>query len=223
MRQDLEHGKEGASSRPSVRLGHALRRYFVTGLATLFPVAVTIWLLVKIFTVADGLLGRHFGIPGLGILVTVVVILAVGVFSVHFFGHVVFRTIEIWFSRLPLVKKIYPPNKQLTGFFFDEQGRQAVFKRVVLVEFPRPGSYSIAFVTNEFETTVTGRSQTLLTLLVPTPPSPLTGPIIFVPKEEVVPLNLSVEDALKLVMSGGVVASPLRPATDVPTSVSRSR
>jgi uncharacterized membrane protein len=201
--------------RPVPRLiGQALRRYFVTGLATLFPVAVTIWLVVVIFRFADGSLRNILGfeMPGLGLLVTFAVILAVGVLSVHFFGRVLFRTMESLLSRLPLVNKIYPPVKQLAQFLFDEESRQAAFRRVVLVPYPRPGTYSIAFVTNETETTVTGSRKTLLTCLIPNPPSPFTGPIIFVPKEDVFPLNLTVEDAVKLIVSGGVVASPLQAA-----------
>lgn len=198
----------------SVRFRQAFRRYFVTGVATLFPLAVTIWVVIVIFNFADGLLGRWFRsrIPGLGLVVTLLVILLVGVLSVHFFGRVLFRTVEVWFSRLPLVKNIYPAVKQLAQFLFEEGSRQAAFRRVVLVQYPRPGVYSLAFVTNESTTTATGRQQTLLTLLIPNPPSPFTGPIIFVPEGDVIPLRLSVEDAVKLIVSGGVVASPLQAA-----------
>ncbi|MBI3083181.1 MAG: DUF502 domain-containing protein [Candidatus Omnitrophica bacterium] len=198
----------------SVRFGQAFRRYFVAGLATLFPVAVTIWLVIWIFRIADRMLGKSLGIqiPGLGLVVTLLVVLSVGVFSIHFFGRVVFQTIETAFARLPFIKKIYPAVKQLARFLFSEEGAQAAFRRVVLVQYPRPGAYSIAFVTNEAKTTATGKPQTLLTLLIPNPPSPFTGPIIFVPEEDVVPLDLSVEDAVKLIVSGGVVASPLQAA-----------
>ncbi len=202
------------SPTPSARFGQALRRYFVTGLATLFPVAVTLWLVVAIFNIADRFLGRRLGfqIPGLGLLLTIGVILLVGVLSVHFFGRVLFRTVEFWFARLPLIKKIYPAVKQLAQFLFNEESRQAAFRRVVLVQYPREGAYSLAFVTNESQTEATGRSQNLLTLLIPNPPSPFTGPIIFVPEVDVIPLRLSVEDAVKLIVSGGVVASPLEAA-----------
>ncbi|MBI2104456.1 MAG: DUF502 domain-containing protein [Candidatus Omnitrophica bacterium] len=196
----------------SVRVGQALRRYFVTGLAALVPVAVTIWLVVKVFQFADGFLGRALGfqLPGLGLVVTLLVILAVGVLSIHFFGRVAFRTIELGFARLPIVRKIYPAVKQLAQFLFNEESRNAAFRRVVLVQYPRPGLYSIAFVTNEAKTSATGKPETLLTLLIPNPPSPFTGPIIFSPEADVIPLQLSVEEAVKLIVSGGVVASPLQ-------------
>ena len=210
--------KELEPSTLSVRLAQALRRYLVAGLAALFPVWVTLFLVWKIFEFVDGFLGKGiakllgFQIPGLGLVATILVILLVGVFSIHFFGRVVFRTIEGGLVRLPFVKKIYPPVKQLAQFLFSEEKRPTGFRRVVLAQWPRMGSYSIAFVTNESRTTVTGKPTVLLTLLIPTPPSPLTGPIIFLPEEDVIPLTLSIEDAFKLMMSGGVVAPPLQAA-----------
>ena len=198
----------------SVQLGQSLRRYFFTGLATLFPVAVTLWLVITIFRIADGLVGRYIGfsIPGLGLLVTAVVILIIGVLSVHFFGRVLFQTLEALLSRLPLARSIFPAVKQLAQFLFKEDGAAPSTLRVVLVEYPRLGAYSIAFVMNETVSTVTGKSQKLLTLLIPTPPSPLTGPIVFLPEEETIALSLSVEDAMKLVLSGGIVSPRLEVA-----------
>lgn len=206
--------KEPSAPSLSVQFGQALRRYFVTGLATLFPVAVTIWLVFLIFNFVDGQLRNLLGIqiPGLGLVITILVILAVGVFSVHFFGRVLFRTIETGFSWLPIVRKIYPPVKQFAQFLFQEGGKQTTVRGVVLAQYPRQGTYTIAFVTNETQTTVNGAPQTLLTLILPNPPSPFTGPIILVPKEDVIPLDLSVEDVVKFIVSFGVVTPPLKPA-----------
>ncbi|MBI4354107.1 MAG: DUF502 domain-containing protein [Candidatus Omnitrophica bacterium] len=192
-------------------LSQVLRRYFLTGLATLFPITVTLYVIVTIFNFADRKLGRLLGFefPGLGLVVTILMIFAVGVLSTHVLGRLIFPTVELWFTRLPFVKKIYPAVKQLTRFIFSETDRDAAFRRVVLVQYPRPGAYSIAFVTNETQTTVTGSMKTIVTLLIPNPPSPFTGPIILVPKEDVILLDMSVEDAVKLVVSGGVIAPPL--------------
>lgn len=209
----------GPSSPSRARtFGQSFRRYFVTGLATLFPVALTLWLVWVIFNFADSQLGRIFGVtfPGLGILGTVLVILLVGVLSIHFFGRVLFRTIEAWLSRLPFIKRIYPAVKQVAGFLFEENGAQAALRGVVLTQYPRLGVYCIAFVTNETRTRVNGKDQTLLTLLLPNPPSPFTGPLIFVPKEDVVPLSMTVEEAVKFIVSGGVVAAPLELAAGRP-------
>lgn len=192
----------------SVRIGQALQRYFITGLAALLPVVLTVGVVVWIDNKLRDLLGVD--VPGLGLLVTFLLILAVGVFTVHLFGRVVFRTIEVWFNHLPIVRKIYPPVKQLVQFVFGEQGAQQTFRRAVLVEYPRRGTHTLAFVTNETKTSATGSPKTLLTLLIPQPPSPFTGPIIFVPDDEVIPLDLLVEDAIKLIVSAGVVSAPLR-------------
>jgi len=206
--------KEPSAPALSVQVGRALRRYFVTGLAALFPVVVTLWLVVLIFNFADRTLGRWLGFsfPGLGLVVTLIVILLVGVLSIHFFGRVLFRTIEMGLSWLPIIRKIYPPVKQFAQFLFEEGGKQTTVRGVVLAQYPRLGTYTIAFVTNEIRTTITGSPQTLLTLLLPNPPSPFTGPIILVPKEDVIPLDLSVEDVVKFIVSFGVVTPPLSPA-----------
>ena len=194
-----------------IRIGLALRRYLLAGLATLFPATVTLYLLWAIFRLSDGLLGKYLTvhIPGLGLLLTLVILLLVGFLSTRFFGRVVFPTLETWFSRLPVIRSIYPAVKQLTEFLFGAKGRPPGFQKVVLVEYPRPGLYSLAFVTHEEMTAVTGVSESMLTLLIPVPPSPFTGPIIYAPKKDAIPLSMSVENAIKLIVSGGVVSSPL--------------
>ncbi len=195
----------------AVRIGQALRRYLVAGLAALFPVAVTFWILQWLFNTADKALGRYVGfqVPGVGLVATILLVLVVGFFVVHLFGRAVFRILESWFHRLPIVRKIYPPVKQLSEFLFGGEDGQKRFRRAVLVEYPRKGSYSIGFVTNEIELPQV-RSGTMLTVLIPQPPSPVTGPIIFLPKDDVWDLGISVEDAVKIIVSGGIVADPLQ-------------
>lgn len=209
------HQRGGGFRLITRRVGRTFRRYFVAGLATLFPVVVTVMLVWQIFKIADRLFGRPFGFqtPFLGLLVTVLVIVVVGFLSIHFFGRAVFQTLEAWFNRLPFVKKIYPAVKQLAEFLFSEESRRTTFRRVVLVQYPRAGAYSLAFVTSEAKTSATGKPETLLTLLIPNPPSPFTGPIIFVPEADVIPLEMSVEDAVKLIVSGGVVSTSLQAAS----------
>ncbi len=208
-------GKRQRNSAPATgtrlrRFGLVFRRYFITGLATLFPVTVTLWLVVFIFKFADGPLSEILNLkfPGLGLLVTILIILLVGVFSIHF-GRVILRTIEGWLTHVPFIRHIYPAAKQVAEFLFNEKDRPSGFLRVVLVQYPRSGIYSIALVTNETVTEMTGTRQKMLTLLIPTPPSPLTGPIVFAPEEDVVQLSLTVEQAFKMVVSAGVVAPPL--------------
>ncbi len=183
----------------------------MVGLATLIPVTVPLWLLVQLFRVTDHVLGRFFRlhIPGLGLGVSVLLIVLVGMGASHLVGRKVFQVLQEWFTRLPLVKRIYPSAKQLADFLFTEASRLP-FPRVGLIEFPRRGAYSLAFVTNRVQTAVTGAPRTFLTLLVPH--THLSGYLVFVPEEDVVALALSAEDALKLILSGGVVGASLQPA-----------
>ena len=206
-----------------------MQRYFVAGLATLLPVAVTLYLLAFVFKFADGLLGRYinrywlrtygYEIPGLGLVMTVLLILAVGMLSSYLFGQVLLRNLEGWFSRLPVIRRVYPSVKQMAGFLFAKEKQQAAFRRVVMVQYPRPGCYSLAFVTNESAGPspqgglLAQTGKPMLTLLIPTPPSPWSGPLIFVPKEETIPLDISIEDTFKLIVSGGVLAPTFNVST----------
>ena len=205
----------------STPLMNRLRHYFFTGLALLFPAGVTVYVLLWLFRIVDGFLGRYinaywlehhgYELPGVGLIITLLIILLAGVLSSHFLGRWVFHKFEDWLVRLPLVRHIYPSVKQLAEFLFTKDKQQAPFRRVVLVEYPRLGCYSIALVTNESSL---GQGQAvgpLLTLLIPTPPSPLTGPIILVPREQVMPIDMTVEEAFKMVVSGGVLAPPIGP------------
>ena len=211
----IDQRSPGGSANP---LSKRLRRYFVTGLATLLPVIVTLYLLLVIFQFVDGLLGRYinafwlrtygYEIPGLGLVMTVLLILLVGFISSYFLGQRMLDGLEGWFSRLPVIRRIYPSVKQLASFLLSkDEDQQPGFRRVVLVQYPRLGCYSIAFVTNESPFAPEYLKTPTVTLLIPTPPSPLTGPIIVVPKGEIVDLDMTIEDAIKFVVSGGIVAS----------------
>ena len=190
---------------------NSLRRYFVAGLAALFPVTVTLYLVMALFRFSEGWAHRLFGftVPGIGLLITVTIILVVGYLSTHVIGRLIFPAIDALFSGIPLIKSIYPALKQLTQFLFQQGQGTSMLRQVVLVEYPKTGIYSPAFVTNEIPAPALG-GKTMLALLIPTPPSPFSGPMIFVPKESVIPLAISVEEALKMVVSGGVLSLPLK-------------
>lgn len=205
----------------SIRFQQGFRRYLIAGVATLFPITVTVYLVVKLFQFSDGLLGRllsrhlGFSIPGLGLVLTIGILVMVGYVSTRLAGRLFFPTLDMWLGRVPVASKIYPAVKQLTQFLFPKEGQpQNKVNRVILVVYPRPGLYSIGFVTREAEIPALGSGK-ILTILIPTPPSPWSGPIIFAPASEVISLNMTIEEALKLVVSGGVVAPSL-------TALSRS-
>ncbi|MEW6009289.1 MAG: DUF502 domain-containing protein [Candidatus Omnitrophota bacterium] len=191
-----------------------LRRYFLTGLAVLLPIVLTGYIIFAVFNFADNLLGKHinrylsiffgFYIPGLGLLITALIIIVVGFFSSNFLGKRLLPFFENILLRIPLVHQIYPSTKKIISFFFS--AKKQLFKQVVLVEYPRKGIWSLAFITNEGTPEVEKKlDKEMLNIFIPGTPGPLTGYFMFVPKEDVIFLDISVEDALKLFISGGVL------------------
>lgn len=190
-----------------------LKRYLVTGLVVVVPIFLTVYVLVIIFRLADGILGRFlnvylkntlgFYIPGLGFLIALFFILFVGFLTTWFLGKKIFLVLEKWFSNLPLINKIYPALKQIVSFVLAQ--KEFGFKKVVLVEYPSRGIWSVGFLTNEqFRQINKALDREIVSVFVPTTPGPLTGYVIFVPKDEVRFLDISVSDALKIIISGGV-------------------
>jgi uncharacterized membrane protein len=191
------------------------KKYFVTGLLIILPVLVTIYLFVSLFAFFDNILGRYISgisvaylghkIPGLGLLLFVVLIFFTGFFATNFIGRKFFIYLErLWF-RFPIVKKVYPAIRQITSFLFTPK-IQNQLQKVVLVEYPSKGIYSIGFVTNQSDKEIAEKSgRDLLNILISSVPNPLTGFLILVPKQDVIFLDMSVEDAIKIVVSGGVL------------------
>lgn len=190
-----------------------LKRYFISGLVVIVPIVLTVYVLVILFKFADNILGRFlniylkelwgFYVPGLSFLIALLAIVLVGFFATRFFGRKILARIEKWFSSLPLVRNIYPAFKQIILFISAQ--KEFGFKKVVLVEYPSKGIWSIGFLTNEeyqkiSKTTGTG----MVSVFIPSSPGPLTGYVIFVPKEALKFPDLSVSDALNIIISGGV-------------------
>jgi len=191
-----------------------LRKYFLTGLLVLIPISLCIYIIKIVITAADRLLGLlppqynpetyiPFPIPGLGIIVTLVLIFLVGLVTANFVGKRVLDGIELVFAKIPLVRTIYTGAKEVVQTFIHD--RPAQFRQVVLVEYPRKGVYCIAFVTGlpmgEIASKVDGD---FINLFIPTTPNPTSGFYVLVSREEVIPLNISIEDAFKLIMSAGM-------------------
>lgn len=189
-----------------------LRRYLIAGLIVVVPVLLTVYVLVIMFRFADSILGRFlnvylkdtlgFYIPGLGFLISVIFILFVGFLATRFLGKKVFIALERWFSGLPLINKMYPALKQIVLFVLAQ--KEFGFKKVVLVEYPSKGIWSLGFLTNEnFERINKVSDREMVSVFMPSTPGPLTGYMILVPKEEVKFLDIPVSDALKIIISGG--------------------
>ena len=190
-----------------------LKRFFLTGLIVVVPVFLTIYVLVVIFKFIEGILGRYlslyfknswgFYVPGLGILAFLLIVILVGFFASRLIGRSIFPSLEKWFSSLPLINKIYPALKQIILFILEQE--EFGFKKVVLAEYPSKGIWSLGFLTNEnFKKIQEINNEEMVSVFIPSTPSPLSGYIIFVPKQELRFIDISIADALKIIMSGGV-------------------
>ena len=192
-----------------------LRRYFIAGLIVFLPFAVTLNVLVWIIRLLDGFLGRLFvplvgqPPPLTGLAVLIVLILFLGMTVSNVLGRQVVGWFDRLMLRLPLARTIYSATKQLSDSLF--QQRRAAFQRPVLIEWPRRGLYTVGFVTGES----TGEPQAktperVFNVFVVSTPNPTTGFLALVPEDQLMPLEMTVEDALKLVMSGGIVTPGIR-------------
>ncbi len=202
-----------------VRIRRRVRRTFFAGLAVIVPLFVAwftvIYIVRKVDSfviplVIDGLVKAgvpHRYIhapPGAGLVVTVVFIFLVGVFATNFFGK---RLVSFWeyvMEHIPGVRVIHSAARQLVLSVADSADTER-FTKVVMVEYPRKGIYSLGFVTNEVRGRVSEDEGTWYTVFIPTSPNPTSGMMIVVPGREVVPLSLSVEEGIRVVVSGGVI------------------
>jgi uncharacterized membrane protein len=199
-----------------------LRRYLITGLLLWIPLGITIWVLHFLVTTLDqtlllvparlrpaALLGVD--IPGFGVLLSFAILLLTGVVAANFFGQRLVRIWENLLSRIPFVKTIYTSVKQVSDTLLSDKGN--AFRKALLVEFPSPGTWTIAFLTGapspEIAAMLSGEH---LGVYVPTTPNPTSGYFLLVPKSRVVELDITVDEALKYIISMGVVAPRSRVA-----------
>jgi len=199
------------------------RRFLITGLAALLPTLLTIYLLYIVVVWIHENIGskvnrllsylgsdivKHRWTIFVGDAVAFLVLLGlvwfVGFLLATYFGRMAFRRLDHAFRRIPLIRVVYPALKQVTDFFLAE--RAIPFSRVVAAEYPRRGIYSIGFLTGDgLSTITTPHGERLISVFIPNSPAPLTGFTIFVRRSEVISVNLSVDEAIKLIVSGGVV------------------
>jgi uncharacterized membrane protein len=198
----------------------ALRRYIVAGILVWLPLGLTILLLRFAIRLMDRtllllppqyrpeeILG--FNIPGLGAILTVILLLVTGVLAANFVGRAFVGGWESLMDRIPVVRSIYSAAKNFAEIVFSDSSN--AFKRVLLIEYPRKGIYSLAFQTSAELGEVQGRTGADVTCcFVPTTPNPTSGFIIIVPKKDVVVLDMEVDEALKMIISLGVVVPPWR-------------
>jgi len=208
-----------------------LRRYLVAGLLIWVPLGVTLLIIKFLVDLMDQTLlllpqgwqpEQLFGfrIPGLGLLVTALVVLGTGMVMANLFGQQLLGLGERLLARIPLVRSIYSGVKQITESLFSGSGKS--FRKVLLVRYPHAHSWSLAFQTGEGSPEIrdkTGRD--ILSVFVPTTPNPTSGFFLMVPREETIELDMSVDEGLKMLLSVGVVVPEGRPKTAGRTPVSR--
>ena len=187
-----------------------LRGKFVTGLFIMIPVGITLFILKFLFSFVDGILGtyldelftaithREAHLPGLGMVTGVVIIYLTGLLATNVFGTHLLKWGDTMLSKIPLVKSIYTSSKQLTKVF--TEGKTS-YRRAVFVEWPRKGVRAVGFVTAE----TIRNGEKLVVVYVPTMPNPTSGFSLFFHEDEVLDSGMSVEDAVKFVVSGGMV------------------
>ena len=203
-----------------------MKKYLIAGLLVWLPLAVTIWVLQAVLGLMDGVFGwlltlsqtvlpegaratiemlRH--VPGLGLLVVVLLLLVSGMFAANIMGQWWLRQGSRILHRIPIVKSIYSSVKQVSDTLFSSSGN--AFREAVLVQYPRAGCWTMAFVTGRPGGEAAEHLQgDYLSIYVPTTPNPTSGFFLMVPRADVIELRMSVDEALKYIISMGVVAPP---------------
>ena len=197
---------------------HTLRRYFVAGLLVWIPLGITLWVLKILVNLMDesllllpdtyrseALFGFH--VPGLGIILTVAIVLATGALAANFFGRKLLALGDNALGRIPIVRSIYGGVKQISDTLFSPEGK--AFRRAVLVRYPHQGAWTVALVTGTPQHEVAGiLGHEQISVFVPTTPNITAGFFLIVPRSETIELDMTVDAALKYIISMGV-AEPL--------------
>lgn len=190
------------------------RRKFLTGLVILLPTVLTGWILYNVFVSMDHMLRPIvekypvMNIPGLGFMAVVLLILAAGVFAGNFIGRRIISWAEVVVTRIPLISRMYTAIKQISEVFLRHE--RTVFREAILIEYPRPGIFVVGFVTSSWETSIgDGPKRNYINVFLPTTPNPTSGLFLMIPAEDAIPMDCSVEEALKMVISGGAVIPPV--------------
>jgi uncharacterized membrane protein len=201
--------------------GQLIKRYFITGLLIWVPLAITAWVVSLIAGAADHSLrllpaSMHphnligFDIPGAGIVVTLVIIFITGLLAANFIGQRLVNWWEKLLARIPVINSIYNGVKQVSDTLFSSSGM--AFRQPLLVQYPHQGSWTIAFLTGEPGGDVVNHLHgEHVSVYVPTTPNPTSGFFLIFPKNQVIELDMDVDQALKYIISMGVVAPPPSP------------
>ena len=212
-----------------------LRNYFLTGLIICAPVAITVWLVRSFIEWADSWVKPYLpsfynpdiylpvAIPGFGLLVAIVVITLVGFMTANLVGRSIVNFGESLLNRMPLVRTIYKSLKQIFQTVLQDQSSS--FKKAGLIEYPSPGLWSLVFIATDAKGEIAAkfneRGMDMVAVFLPPTPLPTAGYLLFVPREKIIPLQMSAEDAAKLLISGGLVAPDHKPLANAPRPIAQ--
>jgi len=191
-------------------LRNRVRRHFLTGILVVTPAAVAAWVLYRLLAWVDGLLWDYIrlgwvrpgGIPGVGLVTVVLLVFLVGFFVNQYIGRRFYRIWDSLLSRIPLFNKIYMAVKQIGDALFSSDTR--VFRAVGLIEYPRPGVWSLVFLTEKPPSAFAAATgEDLRSVFLPTSPNPTSGYLLMIPERDIHRLQITVEEGIKMVISGG--------------------
>ena len=196
-----------------------IRSYFLTGVIVTAPVGLTFYVAFLFIGFIDGKVREiipskyhydsllPFDIPGIGLVIVFLLLTFVGFLTAGLVGRFVIRLGEKIIARLPIIRSIYGALKQIFESILNSSSKS--FREVVLIEYPRKGIWAIGFITGNTKGEVKSiRSEEMVNVFLPTTPNPTSGFLLFIPKDDIVELDMSVEDAIKLVVSAGMVVPP---------------
>ncbi len=189
---------------PAIRL----RRYFVAGLLVILPLVLSVYIFWVLFSWIEGIMNNLLSrlsiiyIPGLGVLLLLVLITFIGMVTTNFIGKKLLSVFEKIITRIPLFNKVYKAIREIS--YASLGTGKGLFREVVLVEYPREGIFALAFVTDQTREEIAQKlNKPCLNIFIPTSPNPTSGVFIVVPQDKVIHLSMPVEEAFKLVISGG--------------------
>ena len=187
----------------------SFRKYFITGVVVLIPIGITVYLTIFVIQISSKIIPNEinpnhylpYDIPGLEIVIAVLIITFIGFLSLSFLGKKLLTLFENILKKIPILRTIYSAITQMTETFTKGEGNK---KNVVLVEYPRKGSWAVGFATKDNSGEISNRTnQKLVNVFIPTTPNPTSGFLIMFPKDDLIYLDLTFEEASKFIVSAG--------------------
>jgi uncharacterized membrane protein len=237
LEQELARQEQaGADGRRSFGLLARLRNYFLAGVLVTAPISITVWITWNVVAFVDSRVTPlmppawnpesylPFSVPGIGVLTVFIVLTLVGMFATGLIGRLLMTGYERLLNAVPVIRSVYGATKQIFETVLAQ--RSNAFRQVVLIQYPRPESWALAFVTAETEGDVARKApEESINVFLPTTPNPTSGFLLFVPKAQAKVLTMTVEEGAKMIISGGIITPPdpseLPAAEDAPAVVAQ--